>query len=428
MLTSVLATTDQPRSVTNFFEWYTHALDEQREDFDQNQKPAFLRDFDERLKTGSGSIVPPYLAERLAALRTANKLQVRLTDMSLAAEVGATINGEDGSEAILLHLGNNETLQEHTFNHEGLHTLEGKTQPDGEGEDGSLAKNRGLYRLFGPGKGGEMMNEATIEHMADSLMHGNLEITDPLSAERKNSTQYMDNQAMQHILCVGGLHPISPRLFSEALFEDGSAEESPAIQLLAKQLESAFPGMHVVERIRDMDATKDVLEFTAEFVIDWLGVRSERQTLANQDSSKPPQAVTPGAEVPTTSPWRSAGPTSGSKEAFEQLIYMPGFEQVLLRFLTNSQGTVTESKPPRSVADPAVVKSIDIEAAKLREQGKSEKSVYRTLAKQYHSDVNNKPEAAEKMRVVSTRLESINREEGRRTRQAEESSAEKVVA
>jgi ribosomal protein S20 len=151
------------------------------------------------------------------------------------------------------------------------------------------------------------------------------------------------------------------------------------------------------------------------FIEDWSRLQEQgRQPDATAPSSQP------SAEVPTT--------PSRPKNAFEQLVNMPGFEQILLRFLINNQGTVTESTPPRSMADPAVVESIDIEAAKLRKQGKSEKSAYRTLAKQYHSDINDNPEAAEKMRVVSARLESVNREAGRRAKQAEASGAEKVAA
>lgn len=421
----VLTRQDQPRTIANFFEWYNYALDERKQKFDEQEKPALLSYFDTHLiAAAQAGIVPGFLPERMQRLRASGKLHVKLAEHSLligdGGGTGGSLHFADGEELIWLQLGA-EGDREHTFIHEGLHPLEGTAnQPGGETGVDTNRGNRGLYRLFGPTKGAVVINEAVIEHTADSVLHGNVEVTLPTSEKREHSISYVANRFLLHVLCEKGVHPISPRFFIDAAFEDGTAEESPAAQLLKEQLDSAFPGFNVIERLNtiNVEATdqRGIADFLRSFVEDW--GRSREQARQPGATATPSQ---PSAEAPTTSSQRSARSASGPKGAFEQLVNMPGFEQVLLRFLINNQGTVTESKPPRPVAEPGVVESINMEAAKLRKQGKSEKSAYRTLAKKYHSDVNNNPEAAEKMRVVSTRLESANREAGRKAKQAEAS-------
>jgi hypothetical protein len=393
----MLATKDQPRTVANFFEWYRHALGERRQRFDEQEKPTLLTNLDTNLAAAAkAGIIPDFLPDRMRRLQEDDKLHVKLADHSLlmgGGRTGGALHFANGEELVWLQLGYE---QEHTFTHESLHTIEGTAGKPGDQLGPEMNKeNRGLYRLFGATKGGEVMNEAVIEHTADSILYGHVDAVLPTSEERKNSIDhYAANRFLLYVLCERGIQSIHPQAFIDATFEDGSAEESRALQQLKEQLSSAFPGFNVIERLGDMEASDPwgVADFLKKFVEDWDRFLDQKQHQA----------------APSTSP----RPLAKISDTAEGQSHMTEAEKVILKFLANNQGHFNQYTPPRPSLPDDITTTIGTELAALRADGQSEKKALRTLAKRYHSDTNQNPEAGGKIRAVNQQLEDFNRQEG----------------
>jgi hypothetical protein len=81
--------------------------------------------------------------------------------------------------------------------------------------------------------------------------------------------------------------------------------------------------------------------------------------------------------------------------------------------LANNLGIMWRPSPKQPNGMSASFRGVDKELAVLRSEGQSEKKALHTLAKKYHSDTNHKPGAGEKIRVVTQRLEELNRRDSK---------------
>jgi hypothetical protein len=77
--------------------------------------------------------------------------------------------------------------------------------------------------------------------------------------------------------------------------------------------------------------------------------------------------------------------------------------------LANNLGLMWRPSPKQPSGMSANFRWVDQELAALRSEGQSEKKALHTLAKKYHSDTNHEPGVGEKIRVVTQRLEELNR-------------------
>lgn len=129
-----------------------------------------------------------------------------------------------------------------------------------EGEEGSSGKERGLRRVFGSGIGGDLLNEAFVEHFTDSLLNGHFDQTSSTSQERVNSDAYQPARDLQHVLTHEGLKPVDIRLFSAACFEDPADDGSDSFiagEQLVTALQEAFPFTDVVEEIKALEISSN---------------------------------------------------------------------------------------------------------------------------------------------------------------------------
>jgi hypothetical protein len=391
MIERILTAKDRPRTVANFFEWYQHTLGEHRARFDEHEKPQLLADFDANLAAAAkAGIVPDFLPERLRLLQSNGKLHVKLVDHSLlkgGGKTGGALHFDNGEELVFLQLGY-EGHRERTFTHESLHTLEGAAgQADDKPDDdtGITAGGRGLYRLFGFTEGGRAINEAVIEHVTDSILHGNVGVVLPTSNERENNIDdYPVNRFLLYVLCERGAQSIDPRVFINAAFEDGSAEDSPANKLLEEELNKAFPGFGVVDRLSNIKASdpQTLTRFMGDFVKEWEQFMQQNPHQAANTEIKP--------------------------------LATSDFEKVFLTLLANDQGILKRSVPARPDYAPDVTSSVDAEIRDLRSQGKSEKQAIRGVVKRHHTDTNQGMEAEQKVRAATRRLDEFNKREGRK--------------
>jgi hypothetical protein len=110
-------------------------------------------------------------------------------------------------------------------------------------------------------------------------------------------------------------------------------------------------------------------------------------------------------------------PGSESAPANRQESLLSDRERELYRkmamLLANNLGVIYRPSPKQPSGMTESFSEVDQELVALQSEGQSEKKALHTLAKKYHSDVNHEPEAGEKMRVVTQRLEELNRRDSK---------------
>jgi hypothetical protein len=265
LVQSVLKTpvnNDTQPQISNYFEWATQASMKRRSDFENNEAPQLLDSFGNYLKQGiQEGIIPISAAVKFDDMKQSGKFHMEETlTISLKPNQvdGRTIHATaakytDGSAAIRFNLAHTDD-RHHTMVHEGLHAITGidQVKDADENEDGRVSlKNYGLHRIFGDGKLGLALTEAATEHTADSLVNGNIEVVDPFDSNRQHSSgMYVAERYLLDTLCTGGLRTVDPRLFVRAMLEDETDKRGSDTRKLSVELERAFPGTNVLERIK----------------------------------------------------------------------------------------------------------------------------------------------------------------------------------
>ncbi|HSH17995.1 MAG TPA: hypothetical protein VK978_01290 [Candidatus Saccharimonadales bacterium] len=273
----------QPR-ISNYFEWATAASLRRQADFEKHEAPRMLDIFGQYLELGVGDgVIPAAAKKRFEAMheqgqfRIEETLGVALKSIDSHKTVHAYARKyTDHSALIRINLADPGDRM-HTFVHEGLHAITGVNIA--HEETGEVAfQNYGLGRVFGDSNLGRLITEAVTEQAADSLINGNADVVDPSSAERVASAgTYTAGRYLLNTLCNRGLKPIDPRLFTHALFEDDTNEGHGIIKKLAKQLDRSFPGMNVVQRIRDFDTPEEYSDLAQDLAIVQFAIELEAE-------------------------------------------------------------------------------------------------------------------------------------------------------
>lgn len=225
-------------------------------------------------------VIPDSVYEKYKHMRSTGGLQVEesllpLIDVRTAADVqvhGLTFRMHDKSSLVLLSAERQDDSY-HVFLHEVMHALSGaRTNPLPKGSF-MYSEDVGLGRIFGNGAGGDALEEAVIEHVTDSLQYGNPEVVYPLAAERMHVLGFYEiERFLLHVLCDAGVKPVDPRLFIAATLEEGDGKPGSKLHQLSHELEQAFPGMRIVQRIRALkipdneDKTDVILKFAEAIV------------------------------------------------------------------------------------------------------------------------------------------------------------------
>ena len=250
----------------NFLQWHQYANAKEQAKFNEtleSQKQLFTQRIDDFIQKGT---LPEWVAERVPGVL--EKAQFFMDDgMNTTAEGldGYTYDSwrlHEGNRAfIVIHPHLSEKELDHTLTHELIHTIDGydvNTESDG------------LERLFDKDDEGSDtwgptgLNEAVVETLAHSMSYGaDIDVIDPAHRKRKQAT-YDHERMLLDTLCHAGERPIDVRLFIAAHFQQDGTDtydgELP-IARLKKEIEAAFPGRNVLDRIREIETQKDVLPF-----------------------------------------------------------------------------------------------------------------------------------------------------------------------
>jgi hypothetical protein len=126
---------------------------------------------------------------------------------------------------------------------------------DGDPTAGPVV-TRGMEQVFGYTPGGIAMNRAVTAHYADSLLYGDVQITDPSAPSRKGA-ENIEDRSLLHVLATGGKKPVDVRLIGAAFFEDKAVADrlgkQSAQAQFAKRVAKAFPFTNVIQEISELE-------------------------------------------------------------------------------------------------------------------------------------------------------------------------------
>lgn len=250
----------------HFLQWHQHAIAAEQAEFNKNRELT-TRDFEERINSAiEKGWMPEWVSRRLDE-RLTNVTYV--IDDGMRTQIvpknsmgGYTLRSDDGKlmpvvlepEELSVAHGNR---RDKIITHELIHVI------DGYVEDGN---ERGLPRLFSPTSnwGPTALNEAVVEHLADSIYYDiDIDTIDP-SVRSHKADAYHNERTLLHTLCNNGKKTIDVRLFIAAHFQHEETDtydgELP-LELLKTEIENAFPGMNVLQRIQDIKENADVGTF-----------------------------------------------------------------------------------------------------------------------------------------------------------------------
>lgn len=246
-------------TIINFLEWHNSKLAEKQAELDAQiaqYKQGFSDDMQAAMEAG-------WIEEVPANLKRVDKTTVVADDgLKTSLREGQPWNGGTHQHSNMVMI--SPQAQEEPFQlkrllrHEFTHVVQGVDRAP----DGSVSGKGGLYRLFGKGRGGSVVNEAAVEHFANSLLVGDLDTMDP---EVRRAASYPENRGLLYGLSSFGVHPIDMRYFTKALFENRNApqqEDRDGQSMLQEQLRRAFPFTDVVKEISQFDDETDVAEYT----------------------------------------------------------------------------------------------------------------------------------------------------------------------
>lgn len=157
----------------------------------------------------------------------------------------AATSNHEGHDRTVIHFQPNLADDAHVQTHELLHAVSGASAAKGAFD------HFGLVRLFGQGHGGQQMDEAIVEHLAGSMINGNVNTVDPAHRER---APYENARGLLSELVEGGVKPVDIRLFSNAYFENDSNEAQSRLWVALRR---AFPFTNVLEEIEAIEASDE---------------------------------------------------------------------------------------------------------------------------------------------------------------------------
>lgn len=231
----------------NVLEWHNHRQWMKQADFERDTLPVWRGRYENRVnKAISEGWLPSALRKTMGRL---DNTKVWLDD-----GWSTTLQGFDGQ--VDKSYGNQEAFvrlapgtSERVITHEFNHVLEGRDNQSPE-EFPDISED-GLYRLFdGFTIVGHALNEATVEHLALSLVSGDYhKILDP--KKMGSDSSYKVERGLLSVLCEDGYHKVDIRMFFAAHFESGHDREvlgkHSAAAKLQRALRRAFPFGDVVE-------------------------------------------------------------------------------------------------------------------------------------------------------------------------------------
>lgn len=140
------------------------------------------------------------------------------------------------------------------YMHEYVHTIAGQAGQNGK----ELTTIAGTFG----GKVGTLLEEAVTEQLANMLMHGEPDSTDPEHEYRKRSgAVYTNERYLLHALCTYGAKPVSIRKFYNAYVWDDTHPPtlSQPVERLLRSLERSF-GSDVFDRLQQITSSDDIAE------------------------------------------------------------------------------------------------------------------------------------------------------------------------
>ena len=250
----------------NFLQWHNHNLVHKQREFNE-RVPELKKSYADKLKSAvQRGWIPMSVLSKLNRLES---VDVHIDDGMRTAvkRVGGLAVSFAESEQHIVTLSPDELDDpSRTLSHEFTHILDGHESNHrlNKGKRYRQRRTHGLQRIFGGGRMSASLNEAVTEHFADSLEHGQLQVTNPNSKVRKEAS-YEDERYLLHVLCRSGNRKIDIRVFLAAFFEDnmqrrgGSAGEE-----LLQSLRGAFPFTDIVQEIKSLPKDTDVKEYAQD--------------------------------------------------------------------------------------------------------------------------------------------------------------------
>lgn len=236
----------------NFLEWHNYVLHEEQEKLDK-QRPQydeeFKQHFTEAIEKGW---IPESARSNLDRLEDTELVLddgLRSTRENFAGQAGNYWYGS--SHNVYISPDTFKAKKGHVVLHEYLHVT------DGMNEDSYFGpmRVRGMHRLFGMGEGGRAMREASTEHLAVSMAHGNIDKINPERRVGEKSTYFKERKLLD-VLANKGSRKIDVREFIAANFENNNEPNSEGEQTkgeqLTSQLREAFEFTDVVQEISQL--------------------------------------------------------------------------------------------------------------------------------------------------------------------------------
>ena len=247
--------------LTNFLEWHNNASVKREREF-AKEVPAEKTKFAVRMKQAvEDGWVPASALQNMTRLE---QTQVYADDgwcTSFRNDYGTAVSSiENPSSEVTISpsaLNNPEDILTHEF----IHVICGHDYIS-DAMDAKYFRPRkslGMGRLFnsdyGEDIGATAIDEAVVEHLADSLLHGKVDSVGPTSkARRKTSNAYVMERNLLDTLCTKGVKPVDIRLFIATLFENQEDRERLGEQSSSSKLQDAlnqaFPFADVIDEIK----------------------------------------------------------------------------------------------------------------------------------------------------------------------------------
>jgi hypothetical protein len=252
----------------NFLEWNNYQLALAQLEIDEN-KESIKKDFKNKIqKAVKKDWIPKWVSD--------DRLNERIDEVTIATDDGfGTYVKQIGGNAMRLSTGHNEIVvmpahligekAEKIFTHELTHVMDGYGLDD-DNSSKRESDNYGMTRLFGEEYGGNAMNEAVVEHFADSLISGHPDVIDPYAKVRDNSA-YFSERVLLNVLSTMGKKPINIRLFFAAHFQHKDTDTidgKQPLELLEQEIKEAFPDIDVIGEIKGIMDSKEIAPYTAD--------------------------------------------------------------------------------------------------------------------------------------------------------------------
>lgn len=254
------------KMLKNFLQWHHYAMIQEQEKFNEREL-VVKRQFIERVEKyiDNGSIpewVRPRLEER--AGQTAVVVDDGFNTLAKGVRGYARVAAEDESAENTIMIGPldeyDEKRNDQVFTHEMVHIIDGNADKS--------SHKRGLLRLYADKPdwrhGYVIFNEAITEHVADSVRKNiDIHTMDPFAKKRQGAA-YPDERHILNMICNAGKRPIDVRLFIAAYFAENETDtyngEAPMEQLV-REIEQAFPGMDIINRVGEIKTRGQVRPF-----------------------------------------------------------------------------------------------------------------------------------------------------------------------